>query len=224
MITILLPQQNRESQVKGIIFVITLLKRRMNEFVHLAGMSGSLRRESFNTLLLHAVQQLLPENTTMEIVSIADQPLYDADMDVPASTSRPAIVQKFRDILSSADGIVIASPEYNYSIPGGLKNAIDWASRGQDSPLMNKPVAVMGATTGMWGTVRMQTAFLPVFTFLNMKPVLKPEVLLAKAQDKFNAEGKLTDDFAKEMIRKKLEALREIILKERRSAELLQYR
>jgi chromate reductase len=195
----------------------------MNELVRLAGISGSLRRESFNTRLLHTVQHLLPENTIMEIVSIADQPLYNADLDVPASTSRPDIVQKFRDALSVADGLVIVSPEYNYSIPGGLKNAIDWASRGQDSPLMNKPVAVMGATTGMWGTVRMQTAFLPIFTFLNMKPVLKPEVLLAKAQDKFDAEGKLTDDFTKEMIRKKLEGLREIILKERRSAELLQY-
>src|SRR5215467_12792700 len=142
----------------------------MNGVVRLAGISGSLRRNSFNTLLLHAVDNLLPTDTTMEIVSIADQPLYNADLDLPASMQRPAIVQQFRDALAAVDGLVIVSPEYNYSIPGGLKNAIDWASRGQDSPLLNKPVAVMGATTGMWGTVRMQTAFLSVFTFLNMKP------------------------------------------------------
>lgn len=91
----------------------------MNEFVRLAGVSGSLRRESFNTRLLQAVQQLLPQNTIMEVLSIADQPLYNADLDVPALTTRPGIVQRFRDALSIADGLVIVSPEYNYSIPGG---------------------------------------------------------------------------------------------------------
>jgi chromate reductase, NAD(P)H dehydrogenase (quinone) len=101
-----------------------------------------------------------------------------------------------------------------------LKNAIDWASRGEDSPLLNKPVAVMGATPGMWGTVRMQTAFLPVFTFLNMKPVLKPEVLLAQASKKFDANGKLTDDKAKDLIRQKLEALKVLILKDRTYASI----
>jgi chromate reductase, NAD(P)H dehydrogenase (quinone) len=129
-------------------------------------------------------------------------------------------VQQFREVLATADGFVFVSPEYNYSIPGGLKNAIDWASRGEDSPLLNKPVAVMGATPGMWGTVRMQTAFLPVFTFLNMKPVLKPEVLVAQASKKFDAKGKLIDDKAKDLVGQKLEALRVLILKERIYASL----
>jgi chromate reductase, NAD(P)H dehydrogenase (quinone) len=146
--------------------------------------------------------------------------LYNADLDTPTAKQRPAIVQQFREVLATADGFVFVSPEYNYSIPGGLKNAIDWASRGEDSPLMNKPVVVMGATPGMWGTVRMQTAFLPVFTFLNMKPVLKPEILIAQASKKFDARGKLVDDKAKDLIKQKLEALKELILKERMYASI----
>ncbi|HET9825424.1 MAG TPA: NAD(P)H-dependent oxidoreductase, partial [Chitinophagaceae bacterium] len=182
--------------------------------------SGSLRKDSFNTRLLFSVQKLLPKKVTMEIASIADQPLYNADLDIPASKQRPVTVQQFREVLATADGFVFVSPEYNYSIPGGLKNAIDWASRGEDSPLLNKPVAIMGATPGMWGTVRMQTAFLPVFTFLNMKPVLKPEVLIAQAAKKFDDQGSLTDEKAKELIRKKLEALKELILRERMYASI----
>ena len=192
----------------------------MNESVHLIGMSGSLRKESFNTRLLFAAQELLPENVTMRIVSIANLPLYNADLDLPTAEQRPPIIQQLRDLLATGDGFVFVSPEYNYSIPGGLKNAVDWASRGQDSPLLHKPAAVMGATQGMWGTVRMQTAFLPVFTFLNMKPVLKPEVLVAQAAKKFDAQGKLIDGKAKDLIRQKLNALKELILKERAYASI----
>src|SRR4051794_19613401 len=169
----------------------------MKTQIHLVGVSGSIRKGSFNTMLLNAVTQLLPENVTIEIASIADIPNYNADLDVPAALQRPVPAQHFRDVLAKADGIVIVSPEYNYSIPGGLKNAIDWASRGQDSPLLHKPVAVMGATTGMWGTIRMQMAFYGIFLFLDMKPVLKPEVLVAKAQEKFDEQGNLKDEMAK---------------------------
>ena len=168
----------------------------MKTQIQFVGISGSLRRGSFNTMLLNNVAGLLPEGVTMEIASIADIPNYNADLDLPASKQRPEPVQRFRDVLAKADGLVIVSPEYNYSIPGGLKNAIDWASRGEDSPLLHKPVAVMGATPGMWGTIRMQMAFYGVFLFLNMKPVLKPEVLMAKASEKFDANGNLTDNIA----------------------------
>ena len=190
----------------------------MSAEIHLAGISGSLRKGSYNTSLLNALFPLLPENVSMEILSITGIPLYDADLDVPEAEKRPAIVQRFRDRLAVADGIVIVSPEYNYSIPGGLKNAIDWASRGTDSPLLNKHVAVMGATPGLWGTIRMQMAFLPVFVFLGMKPVLKPEVLIAQAANKFDANGNLTDEMAKDIIRKKLTALKEAILTEHQIA------
>lgn len=184
----------------------------MNQAIHLAGISGSLREKSFNTYLLEAAKDLLPEGVTMEIASIAEIPLYNADLDTPSTPHRPEAVAIFREILAKADGILIASPEYNYSIPGGLKNAIDWASRGKDSPLLRKPVAVIGATPGLWGTVRMQLAFQPVFLFLDMKPVLKPEVLIAQANKKFDEKGTLTDETAIGLIRQKMQALKELIL------------
>lgn len=184
----------------------------MNSSIHFIGISGSLRKGSFNTMVLNNATELLPEGVTMEIVSIADIPLYNADHDLPIAKQRPKTVTAFRDALSRADGIVIVSPEYNYSIPGGLKNAIDWASRGEDSPLLRKPVALMGATPGMWGTVRMQLAFHAVFQFLDMKAVQKPEVLIAAANTKFNEQGKLTDAKAVDLIRRKLEALKELVL------------
>ncbi|WP_131539084.1 NADPH-dependent FMN reductase [Pedobacter nototheniae] len=173
----------------------------------IVGLCGSLRKGSYNAMLLNAVAGLIPKGMEMEIVSFEDLPMYNADNDLPEVSERPASVTKFRDALAKAECFVIVSPEYNYSIPGGLKNAIDWASRGKDSPLMHKPVALMGATQGMWGTVRMQTAFLPVFTFLNMNPVLQPEVLVAQAQNKFNADGNLTDEKAIDLIKRKLENL-----------------
>jgi len=183
----------------------------MSSSIHLIGISGSLRNGSLNTSLLHAAKELLPEGVTLEIISIADIPFYNGDLDLPTAKERPEAVQKFRDLIAAADGIVIASPEYNYSIPGGLKNAIDWASRGDDSPLKNKPVALMGASPSLWGTVRMQLAFLPVFLFLGMKVAEKPEVLVAQANKKFDENGKLTDDITRGLITKKLVALKEII-------------
>ena len=162
-------------------------------------------------MLLKAAAQLLPTDVSMDIVSIEDIPLYNADLDLPAAKQRPESVEHFRKMLTDADGILISSPEYNYSIPGGLKNAIDWASRGEDSPLLRKPIAVIGATTGLWGTARMQVAFHNVFLFLDMKPVYKPEVLVAQAEKKFDKDGKLIDEMAKKLVKQKLEALKEMI-------------
>jgi chromate reductase len=178
--------------------------------IKLAGISGSLRRDSFNTRLLKNVNDLLPEHVSMDILSI-DLPLYNADLDLPQAKERPANVQQFRDQLAAADGVVIVSPEYNFSIPGLLKNAIDWASRGKDSPLLKKPVALMGATQGLWGTAKMQIAFLPVFQFMDMKVVQQPEVLLAQAQDKFDENGKLKDETSVKLIKQKIEALMKLI-------------
>ena len=184
----------------------------MGNSIHFVGVSGSLRKESFNTAMLNEAMGMLPAEVTMEVALIADIPLYNADHDLPALTERPEPVARLRRQLEKADAIVIVSPEYNYSIPGTIKNAIDWASRGEDSPLLGKPVAVMGATPGMWGTVRMQLAFQAVFTFLNMHPVQKPEVLIAQAGSKFR-DGKLIDAKARELIVRKLEALKELTLK-----------
>lgn len=184
----------------------------MKKDIHFAGITGSLRKNSYNTLVLKNVVDLLPEDVSMEILSFEDLPLYNADYDIPASKERPPIVAGFRNKLAEADALVIVSPEYNYSIPGGLKNAIDWASRGEDSPLLKKPVSVMGATTGMWGTTRMQLAFHSVFQFLNMQPVYKPEVLIAGAKEKFDGLGILKDEQTKDIIRKNLENLRQVVL------------
>jgi chromate reductase len=184
----------------------------MNDHVHIVGFSGSLRKRSYNTLLLKSALELLPPDTTMDIVSIGDIPLYNADLDLPAADKRPAPVKKFRDAIASADGILIASPEYNYSIPGGLKNAIDWASRGKDSPLLHKPIALIGASTGMVGTARMQINFLNIYLYMDMKPIFNPEVLIARAEIKFDKYGNLIDEKAKELLAKKLEALKNVIL------------
>jgi len=188
-----------------------VLKHFMSEYIQLVGVSGSLRKGSYNTMLLKAALQLLPPNVSMEIISIEDIPLYNADLDLPAAKQRPKTVEHFRKMLTDADGILISSPEYNYSIPGGLKNAIDWASRGEDSPLLRKPIAVIGATTGLWGTTRMQLAFHNVFLYLDMKPVYKPEVLVAQAEKKFDKNGNLIDEMAKKLLKQKLEALKEMI-------------
>jgi chromate reductase len=184
----------------------------MEKPLHFVGISGSLRKGSYNTMLLNNVPDFLPADVTMEIAHFDDIPLYNADLDLPASSERPEPVKKFRDILAKADGLVIVSPEYNYSIPGGLKNAIDWASRGEDSPLRQMPVALMGATTGMWGTVRMQYSFYAVFLFLDMRPAQKPEILIAQANTKFDENQKLKDTVAIELVKKKLQALKELIL------------
>ncbi|MBL0356878.1 MAG: NAD(P)H-dependent oxidoreductase [Chitinophagaceae bacterium] len=186
----------------------------MNSTIRLVGISGSLRKKSYNTILLNAVKELLPAEVTLELLSIDGLPLYNGDFDIPDVTQRPAAVVDFRNGLEHADGLIIVSPEYNYSIPGGLKNAIDWASRGTDSPIIQKPVALMGVTPGLWGTVRMQLAFQPVFQALGMQQT-KPEILVSQAKAKFDTEGKLTDEDTRKLIIKQLLSLKEQIIKMR---------
>ncbi len=174
------------------------------EAIHIVGISGSLRTGSFNTGLLKTVPSLLPEQTTFEIAEIGTLPMYNADID---SAGRPQSVVDFRTTLSTADAILIASPEYNYSIPGLLKNAIDWASRGKTSPLLNKAVGIMGATNGKWGTVRMQQSIRPMLQSMNMHPVNRPEVYISEARKKFDNNGLLIDEETKEIVRNHLIAL-----------------
>ena len=186
----------------------------MESKIHFAGICGSLRKGSFNRAVLRAAGELLPEDVTMDIVSFAEIPIYNADNDLPDADQRPEPVRQFRQALAKADALVIVSPEYNFGIPGGLKNAIDWASRGEDSPLLHKPVALMGATPGKWGTVRMQTAFLSIYLYMDMKPVYKPEIFISNAKEKIDENGKLTDDKTRKLISKKLEALKAVCIQE----------
>ncbi|HEX2684123.1 MAG TPA: NAD(P)H-dependent oxidoreductase [Ferruginibacter sp.] len=177
----------------------------MNKAIQLVGISGSLRKGSFNTMLLKAAASLLPAHVSVELLSFADLPVYNADIDIPAQQSRPGSVNQFREKIAKADGIIISSPEYNYSIPGGLKNAVDWASRGDDAPMIGKHVSLMGATTGKWGTARMQLAFLPVFNTLKMQHLNKFEVFVSMAESKFDKDGNLTDADTREILKKHLE-------------------
>ncbi|MDR0833485.1 MAG: NAD(P)H-dependent oxidoreductase [Candidatus Symbiothrix sp.] len=178
--------------------------------IKIAGFCGSLRKDSYNKKVLNVATSLAPES--MEIIDVPFDalPLYNQDLD---TETPPAAVSAFLNTLDTVDGLLIVSPEYNYSIPGGLKNALDWASRGKNNPLLGKPVSLMGATPGMWGTVRMQAAFLNFFRLFDMKLVMKPEVLINAVQTKFDEHGNLTDDFTKQVIQQNLENLKLLIEK-----------
>lgn len=170
----------------------------MAEPINVVGISGSLRRGSFNSALLKAAGELMPDGASLEILDLAPIPMYNGDLDGP---TKPESVIRFRERLASADALIIASPEYNHSIPGVLKNALDWASRGSDSPLTGKPVAIMGASPGMLGTVRMQMHLRQVLMSNNMFPLNKPEVYIGQAQTKFDEQGRLTDEKSRDLLR-----------------------
>ena len=170
---------------------------------HIIGISGSLRRASFNTALLNAAAGLMPAGSTLDIRSIAGIPLYDGD--VEARDGIPGEVSALKDAIAGADGVLIVTPEYNNSIPGVLKNAIDWLSRppADIKRVFNgRPIALMGATPGLGGTRLSQSAWLPVLRTLGTTPWFGGTLLVASAAKVFDAEGRLTDD----AIRARLEA------------------
>jgi chromate reductase len=173
--------------------------------MNVLGISGSLRKASFNTALLRAAIELAPEGMKIEAASIADIPLYDEDLRQAGGTPPP--VAALRAAIAHADALLIASPEYNFSIPGVLKNAIDWASRPPDQPFAGKPVALMSASNGMLGGARAQYHLRQTFVYLDMHPLNKPEVFVSRASDKIGANGVLTDEPTRQVIRALLEAL-----------------
>jgi chromate reductase len=176
---------------------------------------GSLRTGSYNRLLLLAAEELAPPGVEIDIHEIDHIPLYDADID---TAQPPEPVAQLREAIAAADALLLASPEYNYSLPGVLKNAIDWASRPAGrSVLERKPVAIMGASTGQSGTMRAQLAWRPVFLFTDSPMVGKPEVYVAKAADKFDQEGRLVDETARDLIRQLIVNLVELVEKTKSS-------
>ena len=178
----------------------------MLDKIHVLGFSGSLRKGSYNTAALQNAYQLLPEGVSLEIFDLSSIPLYNADVE---ALGFPESVQLFRERIAAANALLIATPEYNYSIPGVLKNAIDWASRpAGKSPLNGKPVAIMGASTSAFGTVRAQTHLRQVCLFNDMHPLNKPQVLIMQAKDKFDEQGRLTDEATRGFIREMLMALK----------------
>ena len=172
--------------------------------IRVLSICGSLRKGSYNRMALKVAAELKPAGMTLETFDIAPIPVYDEDV---RQAGFPRPVQEFRDRIAAADALLIATPEYNYSVPGVLKNAIDWASRPPDQPLNLKPVALMGASMGIGGTIRSQLHLRQVCVGLNMLVLNKPEVLIAQAQNKFDGEGHLTDDMTRGFIRDLMVAL-----------------
>jgi len=172
--------------------------------IRILGFAGSLRKNSYNKATLRAAQGLVPEGAALEIYDLASIPLYNDDV---REKGYPPEVQDFRSKIDAADAILMVTPEYNYSISGVLKNAIDWASRPPGPPLGQKPCAIMGATQGMWGTTKAQHHLRQMCVFLDLWPVNKPEVLIAQAQNKFDAAGTLTDEATKKLIAELMTAL-----------------
>ena len=170
------------------------------------GMSGSLRKGSFNTMALRAAQGLAPAGMTIEVAEIGNLPLYNDDI---RAAGYPPVVQAFREKIAAADALLFVTPEYNYSISGVLKNAIDWGSRPPNQPFDGKPIAIMGASGGILGTARAQYHLRQMCVFLNMFPVNKPEVMIGQAASRFDAEGKLTEENTRGLVKQLLESLRD---------------
>jgi len=176
----------------------------MEKTVNILGFAGSLRKGSYNRSLLQAARELLPKGATLEIFELNGIPLYNQDLENEPSER----LKEFKAKIRAADAILIATPEYNYSIPGVLKNAIDCASRPYgDNAFEHKPVAIMGASIGFAGSARAQYHLRQCFVFLTCFALNQPEVMVPFAQEKIDSNGKLTDQKTRENIKELLQSL-----------------
>src|SRR6478736_2589199 len=167
----------------------------MSQSIRILGIAGSLRRESYNRAALKAATQLVPQDASLEVFELDGIPGFNQDEE----KNPPAKVGELKRRVRDAHAILMVTPEYNYSIPGVLKNAIDWASRPYgDSAWTGKPVAVMGASAGYFGSARAQYHLRQTFVFLDMYAVNQPEVMIGAAYQKFDANGNLMDEKAKQ--------------------------
>ena len=172
--------------------------------INILGIVGSLRKDSYNAFALKAAQELLPDGVTLETVNLQGIPVFNQDDEM----APPNAVLEFKQKIMAADAILFATPEYNYSLPGGLKNAIDWGSRpsGQ-SAWKGKTAAIMGVSIGNFGTARAQYDLRKILVALDMPVVVQPEVMIGNAAERFDQKGVLTDKRSRELIRKLLSAL-----------------
>lgn len=176
----------------------------MNKSIRILGIAGSLRHQSYNRAALRAATELLPEGATIEIFELDGIPGFNQDEE----QNPPEKVAELKRKIREADAILFVTPEYNYSVPGVLKNAVDWASRPYgDSAWNGKPAAIMGASIGAIATARAQYHLRQMMVFLNMFPVNQPEVMIGNASEKFDEQGNLTDETTKDFIRQLLQSL-----------------
>ena len=176
----------------------------MNQQLSILGFAGSLRKGSYNRALLRAASELIPGDANLEIFDLDGIPPFNQDLEY----SLPEKVKEFKRKIKAAEALLIVTPEYNYSIPGVLKNAIDWASRPfGDNSFEAKPVAIMSASTGMLGGARAQYHLRQSFISLNMYPVNRPEVFVTLAPQKFDEKGRFMDQKTRELIKELLSNL-----------------
>jgi chromate reductase len=173
--------------------------------VKIVGISGSLRRASFNSAALRAAQELAPAGMTIDIFDISAIQLYNEDV---KAQGFPPVVADLRARIKAADGVLLATPEYNYATSGAMKNVIDWVSRPPEQPFDGKPVALIGASAGALGTARAQYNVRQMFIFLNAHIMNRPEVFIGGAASKFDAEGKLTDQATRDFLAAMLAAFK----------------
>jgi chromate reductase len=173
--------------------------------VRVLAFAGSLRQGSYNRALLRAAVELAPDGMRLETFDLAPVPLYNADVEAQGD---PPGVTAFKQAIREADGVLMVTPEYNHGVPGVMKNAVDWASRPpRDAPLNAKPVGIIGASPGMTGSARGQSQLRQAFEFTNSFCMPQPEVLVFRAHEKFDAEGRLTDEGTAQHLKRYLEAL-----------------
>jgi chromate reductase len=176
----------------------------MKQPVKILGFVGSLRKGSYNKALMRAAVELAPEDAAIEVFDLTGIPPFNQDLE----NQPPQTVKEFKAKIRKANAILIVTPEYNYSVPGVLKNAIDWASRPYgDNAFEGKPVALMSTSIGTLGGARAQYHLRQSFVFLNMHPLNHPEVMMPFAEDNVDADGNVTNKQTKQLIRELLEAL-----------------
>jgi len=169
----------------------------------IVGLCGSLRAASWNRMALKLAGTLMPEGMALEIFEIRPIPPFDADI---LAQGFPAPAAALRERIRKADGVLIVTPEYNFSIPGMLKNALDWASRGDDQPFMMKPVAIASASPGPVGGARVQYDLRKVLLFMNAMVLAKPEVFISAVNTKFDANGQCTDETTRKFLADQMRA------------------
>jgi chromate reductase len=179
----------------------------MTNSIRILGIAGSLRSGSYNLLLLAAAKELLPVDVHLEVYDVGDLPFYQQELEQPL----PPSVARLKAAIDRADAVLFATPEYNYSIPGVLKNAIDWASRpGGSSAWAGKPVAIAGASPGMLGTARAQYHLRQILVALDMTAINQPEVMIASARDRFDSSGRLVDEKSRQLLSQLLNNLTDL--------------